>query len=150
MSKNRNSRMQGNAQYNRPSGGYQKNLYRQQMNAEGITPPKSMSQKKMRNILIAAAAVWVVISVLLIYKFKWWGLLVAMLIGIAAVAGAYFWLQNKEKEMIAYYKKIGMTEEMYIKELKRRNVDQKQIDAVRKTWKKVQVETIADKVKKKK
>ena len=142
--------MQGNAQYNRPSGGYQKNLYRQQMNAEGVKAPKGMSQKKMRIILIVAAVVWLAVAGLLVYKLKWWGLLIGLVIGLAAVAGGYFWLQHKEKEMIAYYKKIGMTEEMYIKELKRRNVDQKQIDAVRKTWKKVQVESIPDKVRKKK
>lgn len=141
--------MQGNAQYNRPSGGYQKNLYRQQMNAEGLKAPKGMSQKKMRIILICAAVVWLALSWLLIYKLKWWGLLISLLIGAAAIAGGYFWLQHKEKEMISYYKKIGMTEEMYIKELRRRNVDQKQIDQVRKTWNKVKAEPVVGNQKKK-
>ena len=44
--------------------------------------------------------------------------------------------------MIKYYKQIGMTEEMYVKELKKRNVDKKQIEQVRKTWKKVQAEPV--------
>ena len=70
------------------------------------------------------------------------GLLIAMLIGLAVVGGLYFFIQYKEKEMIKYYKQIGMTEEMYVRELKKRNVDKKQIDQVRKTWKKVKAEPV--------
>ena len=134
--------MQGNAQYNRPSGGYQKNLYKQQMNTAGIKQPKGLDQKTFRNIAIAVGVVWVIASVLLIMKMKWWGLLISMLIGLAVVAGGYFFIQYKEKEIIKYYKQIGMSEEMYIKELRKRNVDKKQIDQVRKTWNKVKAEPV--------
>ena len=134
--------MQGNAQYNRPSGGYQKNLYKQQMNTAGIKQPKGLDQKTFRNIAIAVGVVWVIASVLLIMKMKWWGLLISMLIGLAVVAGGYFFIQYKEKEIIKYYKQIGMSEEMYIKELRKRNVDKKQIDQVRKTWRKVNAEPV--------
>ena len=82
------------------------------------------------------------ISILLILKLKWWGLLIAMVIGLAVVGGLYFFIQHKERSMIKYYKQIGMTEEMYVKELKKRNVDKKQIEQVRKTWKKVQAEPV--------
>ena len=146
MAKNRygkmQSGMQGNAQYNRPSGGYQKNLYKQQINTAGVKQPKGFSQKTFRNVAIAVGVVWVAASVLLIMKMKWWGLLISMLIGLAVVAGGYFFIQYKEKEMIKYYKQIGMSEEMYIKELRKRNVDKKQIDQVRKTWRKVQVDPV--------
>lgn len=155
MSKNRYGKakaaMQGNAMYNRPSGAYQKNLYKQQMAAEGVKQPKTVDQKKLRNFAIAIGVVWVIISILLILKFRWWGLLAAVLIGAAGAGGLFYYIQYKEKELIGYYKKIGMTEEMYIRELKKRNVDKKQIDAVRKTWKKVKAEPIIDaNVKKKK
>ena len=43
-----------------------------------------------------------------------------------------------------------MTEEMYVKELKKRNVDKKQIDQVRKTWKKVKAEPVVGSNQKKK
>ncbi len=146
MAKNRYGKMQGgmqgNAQYNRPSGGYQKNLYKQQVNTAGIKQPKGLDQKTFRNIAIAIGVVWVAASVLLIMKMKWWGLLISMLIGLAVVAGGYFFIQYKEKEMIKYYKQIGMSEEMYIKELRKRNVDKKQIDQVRKTWRKVNAEPV--------
>lgn len=147
MAKNRYGKakgggMQGNMNYNRPSGGYQKNVYRQQLNTQGIKAPKGLDQKTLRIAAIAIGIVWVIASVLLILNLRWWGLLISVLIGAAVVGAAYFFIQHKEREMIKYYKQIGMTEEMYIKELKKRNVDKKQIDQVRKTWRKVQAEPI--------
>jgi hypothetical protein len=77
--------------------------------------------------------------------FKWKGLLIGLLAGLAVVGCAYLYLRNKQKEMIAYYKKIGMTEELYIQELRRRNTDPKQIEAFRRMWRKTKVDsTIAD------
>lgn len=153
MAKNRYGKakggMQGNMNYNRPSGGYQKNVYRQQINTQGIKQPKGIDQKTLRNGLIAVGVVWVLLSVFLIYKLKWWGLLISVVIGAAVVGGLYFFIQYKEKSMIKYYKQIGMTEEMYVKELKKRNVDKKQIDQVRKTWNKVKAEPVVGNQKKK-
>ena len=146
MAKNRYGKakggMQGNMMYNRPSGGYQKNLYRQQINTQGVKQPKGLDQKTLRIGAIVIGVIWIVISILLILKLRWWGLLIAMLIGLATVGGIYFFIQYKEKEMIKYYKQIGMTEEMYVRELKKRNVDKKQIEQVRKTWNKVKAEPV--------
>ncbi len=150
MAKNRYGKMQGNMQYNRPSGGYQKNIYKQQLNTQGITAPKALDQKKFRIIAIAVGVVWLLLSIFLIFKLRWWGLLIGVVIGAAVVGGGYFYLQNKQKEMITYYKKVGMTEEMYVKELKKRNTDKKQIDAVIKTWRKVNVEPVVGVPNKKK
>lgn len=150
MAKNRYGKMQGNMQYNRPSGGYQKNIYKQQLNTQGITAPKALDEKKFRIIAIAVGVVWLLLSIFLIFKLRWWGLLIGVVIGAAVVGGGYFYLQNKQKEMITYYKKVGMTEEMYVKELKKRNTDKKQIDAVIKTWRKVNVEPVVGVPNKKK
>lgn len=150
MAKNRYGKMQGNMQYNRPSGGYQKNIYKQQLNTQGITAPKALDQKKFRIIAIAVGVVWLLLSIFLIFKLRWLGLLIGVVIGAAVVGGGYFYLQNKQKEMITYYKKVGMTEEMYVKELKKRNTDKKQIDAVIKTWRKVNVEPVVGVPNKKK
>lgn len=153
MAKNRYGKakggMQGNMMYNRPSGGYQKNVYRQQLNTQGVKQPKTIDQKTLRNAVIAIGVVWLLLSILLIWKLKWWGLLITAVIGLAVVGGLYFFIQYKEKSMIRYYKQIGMTEEMYVKELKKRNVDKKQIDQVRKTWKKVKAEPVVGNQKKK-
>ncbi|MBQ6501296.1 MAG: hypothetical protein IJI87_07980 [Mogibacterium sp.] len=147
MAKNRYGKAKGgmqggNMMYNRPSGGYQKNIYRQQLNTQGIKAPKGIDQKTLRIGAIAIGAVWVIASILLILKLKWWGLLIAMVIGLVVVGGLYFFIQYKERSMIKYYKQIGMTEEMYVKELKKRNVDKKQIEQVRKTWKKVKADPV--------
>ena len=85
--------MQGNMNYNRPSGGYQKNVYRQQLNTQGIKAPKGIDQKTLRIGAIAIGVVWIALSVLLILKLKWWGLLIAMVIGAAVVGGLYFFIQ---------------------------------------------------------
>jgi len=140
MSKNRNSRMNGNMNYNRPSGGYQKNLYRQKLNAEGIKAPKALDPKKLRIYSIAIGVCWVILTIVLIILLKWKGLLIGLLIGAAGVGGMYLFLQNKQKEMIRYYKKIGMTEEMYVGELRKRNTDKKQIDAFVRMWRKTKVD----------
>ena len=147
MAKNRYGKAKGgmqggNMQYNRPSGGYQKNLYRQQINTQGLKAPKGIDQKTLRIAAIAAAVCWALLSAFLIYKLKWIGLLIGLVIGAALVGGAYFFIQYKERQIIKYYKQIGMTEEMYVKELKKRNADKKQIEQVRKTWRKVKAEPV--------
>lgn len=139
MSKKGSGRYQANYNYNRQSQGYQKNLYRQKLNAENIKQPKTVDEKKLRITMIACGVVWLLLTIFLIYKFKWIGLLVGVVIGAAAVGGIWLYLRNKQTEMIRYYKKIGMTEEMYVGELKRRNTPQKQIDAFRRAWRKTQV-----------
>ena len=139
MSKRRSSGMQKSMNYNRPSGGYQKNLYKQKMNEENIKAPKTISQKKLRIAGIALIAIWFVISLALIVFLKWKGLLIGLVLAAALVGGIYLYMDNKQKSMVRYYKQIGMTEEMYIKELKRRSTDPKQIAQARKMWKKTKV-----------
>lgn len=144
MSKNRYSKMQGNMQYNRPSGGYQKNLYRQQMLANNVKQPKSMNQKTVRTITIVIGVVWVALTIVLGILFKWKGMLIGFGIGLIAMAIFWFYLQHLQKEMIKYYKQIGMTEEMYLNEIRKRNPDVKQIRAASKAWRKVQAEPIIE------
>ena len=131
--------MPGNI-YNRPSGGYQKNLYKQKLKAEGIKAPKTVDQKKLRYILIGGGVAWLILTIVLSVFFKWTGLIIGMVLGLILVGGAYFYLQSKQKEIIRYYKKIGMTEDMYMNELKKRGTDKKQIEAFRKTWRKTKVD----------
>ncbi len=142
MSKNRYSKMQGNMQYNRPSGAYQKNLYKQMINAEGVKQPKSIDQKTIKWGGIAIGASLIIMLVLLTVFLKWKGLLIGMLIALAVTGGLYFFLQQKQKEMITYYKQIGMTEEMYINELRKRGTDRKAIEASRRQWRKVKVDPV--------
>lgn len=154
MSRKSNSNRSGNGNlnYNRMSGGYQKNVYRQKLKDEGMgKAPAGVSEKKLRIGIIAGGIVWLALTIVLILNFKWIGLLIGVVIGAALVGGVYLFLRHKQNEIITYYKKLGMTEQMYIGELKKRGIDQKQLDAYRKAWRKVKVDsTIADDVNKKK
>ncbi|MBP3898426.1 MAG: hypothetical protein J6D57_11440, partial [Mogibacterium sp.] len=81
-----------------------------------------------------------VLTIALIFALKWWGLLIGLVVGLIAVGGAYLYLRSKQNEMIAYYKKLGMTEDMYINELKKRGTDPKQLEYTRKVWRKVKID----------
>jgi hypothetical protein len=49
--------------------------------------------------------------------------------------------------MISYYKKIGMTEEMYINELRKRNNSPKQLEAARRQWRRVKQDSVVQQIK---
>lgn len=141
MSRNKNNRQAAQYGYNRQSKGYQQNLYKQRLKEENIKAPKNtLTEKKLRTIAIVAGIVWLVLTIALILAFKWWGLFAGLVIGLIAVGGAYLYLRSKQNEMIAYYKKLGMTEDMYINELKKRGTDPKQLEYTRKVWRKVKVD----------
>ena len=142
MSKRYNKMQGNNMQYNRPSGAYQKNLYKQMINAEGIKQPKALDQKTIKYGGIAIGVCLIALIVVLTVFLKWKGLLIGMVVALAVVGGLYFFLQYKQKEMITYYKKIGMTEEMYINELRKRGTDKKAIEASRRQWRRVKAEPV--------
>ena len=141
MSRNRNNRQAAQYGYNRQSKGYQQNLYKQKLKEENIKAPKNtLTEKKLRTIAIVGGVVWLALTVVLAIYLKWTGLLIGLLIGFAIVGGMYLYLRHKQNEMIAYYKKLGMTEDMYIKEMRKRGTPEKQIEATRKIWRKVKVD----------
>lgn len=141
MSRNKNNRQAAQYGYNRQSKGYQQNLYKQRLKEENIKAPKNtLTEKKLRTIAIVAGIVWLVLTIALIFALKRWGLLIGLVVGLIAVGGAYLYLRSKQNEMIAYYKKLGMTEDMYINELKKRGTDPKQLEYTRKVWRKVKVD----------
>ncbi len=150
MAKNRYGKVPGNMQYNRPSGGYQKNLYRQQMLANNVKRPTPMTQKTLRIILIAGGVIWLALAIALSVTMKWKGFLIAVVVLTLLVVGLWFYLRNQQNQMIKYYKQIGMTEEMYIGELRKRNTDVKQIESARRQWRKVQAEPVIENPKTKK
>ena len=147
MSKNRYSKMQGNMQYNRPSGGYQKNVYKQMLNANDVKAPKAISEKTIKYGGIAIGAVLIVLIIVLTILLKWKGLLIGLVIGTAVSAALWFYMNSKQKEMISYYKKIGMTEEMYINELRKRNNSPKQLEAARRQWRRVKQDSVVQQIK---
>lgn len=138
--KSNKNRPSGNMNYNRMSSGYQKNLYKQKLKEDGVKAPKSFDPKKIRIAAIVILVIDLIVTIILIMNLKWWGLLIGVGITAVIVAAFYFYMNSKQKEIIRYYKQIGMTEEMYIGELKRRGTDVKQIEAQRKIWRKTKLD----------
>ena len=132
MSKGKNR----NVGYNRQSGGYQRNMQKHYMNQEGIKQPKTMDPKKFRIIAICAGILWVIACVLLFINFRWAGLIPCLLVGLAVVVGVFFYFRHKQNELLSFYKKMGMTEKMYMDQMKRRDADPKHLEAYRKAWRK--------------
>lgn len=113
-------------------------MYKQKLKEEGIKAPKNnLTEKKLRTMAIVGGIVWVILAVVLTIYFKWWGLLAGLAVGLMVCGGVYLYLRHKQDEMISYYKKLGMTEEMYIKEMRKRNVPEKQLEQTRKVWRRV-------------
>ena len=138
MSRNKNYRNAGQYGYNRQSKGFQQKMYKQKLKEEGIKAPKNnLTEKKLRTMAIVGGIVWVILAVVLTIYFKWWGLLAGLAVGLMVCGGVYLYLRHKQDEMISYYKKLGMTEEMYIKEMRKRNVPEKQLEQTRKVWRRV-------------
>ena len=135
----KNNRYSKQYMYNRQSKGFQQNQYKHVMKEKNITAPKAISEKKLRTTAIVVGILWIVATVFLWVYFRWIGLLIGLLIGAAILGGAFFFLRSKQREMITYYKKIGMTEEMYVSEMKKRAKNPKEVDAARKLWNKVEV-----------
>lgn len=126
--------------YNRQSKGYQQNLYKQHLKENDIKVPKALSEKKLKISAIVAAIVCFVVTVLLYVYLGWKGLLVGIVASALVFVGVVLYLRYKQREMIRYYKQVGMTEEMYIREMRKRSNDPKQLEAARKSWRKVDVE----------
>ena len=138
MSKGRSQNPYG---YNRPSGSFQKNMAKQQLDAKGVKQPKAMNEKKLLTYGRILLVVWIALTVLATWKFKWIGLIVLLLIGVAAVAGIALYFRSYGDKSIEYYQAMGMPKEMYMKEMKKRNVDKKQLERVSKTWDRVAKKT---------
>lgn len=109
-----------------------------------------MTQKKLRIILIVGGVIWLALAIALALTMKWKGFLIAMIVLTLVVVGLWFYLRNQQNSMIKYYKQIGMTEEMYINELRKRNTDVKQIESARRQWRKVKAEPVIENPKAKK
>lgn len=129
------------AMYNRPTKGWQNNQMKKQMADAGYSKvPKGLDGKKLKRNIIICAIVWAVLTILLIVWKHWWGLLIGIVIGAAATGGLIYFMRSKEREIIRYYKKMGVPKNEYFKQLARTSkepMDAKTVAKMKKTWDKV-------------
>lgn len=135
--------MQRQVMYNRQSKAWQQNQMKNRMAEAGYAKgaPKSMDAKKLKIGVIAAAVVWLIVTVLLIIKLHWWGLLIGAVVGLAATGIFILYLRKKEEEIMRYYKSMGIPKQEFFKQMRRttKNIDQKQMKKMGKTWDRVKV-----------
>lgn len=135
--------MQRQVMYNRQSKAWQQNQMKNRMAEAGYAKgaPKSMDAKKLRIGVIAAAVVWLIITVLLVLKLHWWGVLIGLVVALAATGGFILYLRKKEEEIMRYYKSMGIPKQEFFKQVRRntKNIDQKQLKKMDKTWERVKV-----------
>lgn len=126
--------------YNRPSGGYQKNLQKQQMKAQNIEIPKPIDYAKLTKISRILLVVWVVLSFAACFAISWKCIFVSLILIVAYACGIFYYMNDWQKKFVTAYKKMGMPRDMFIKQLKKNGTDKKSLDKIIKTWDKVNVE----------
>ena len=135
--------MQRQVMYNRQSKAWQQNQMKNKMAEAGYAKgaPKTMDSKKLKIGVIVAAVVWVIITVLLVLKLHWWGLLIGLVVALAATGGFILFLRKKEQEIMRYYKAMGIPKQEFFKQMRRntKNIDQKTMNKMSKSWDKVKV-----------
>lgn len=126
--------------YNRPSGGYQKNLYKQQMKEKNIEIPKPINYEKLTKVSRFLLVVWLILTFVAIFAIDWKMIFVSIAVAVAYGLGVYYYINDWQKKFVTAYKKMGMPRATFIKQLKKSGTDQKTLDRIIKTWDKVKVE----------
>lgn len=126
--------------YNRPSGGYQKNLYKQQMREKNIEIPKPIDYNKLTKVSRILLVVWLILTFVAIFAINWKMIFVSAAVAVAYACGVYYYLNNWQKKFVIAYKKMGMERGVFIKQLKKQGTDKKTLDKIIKVWDKVKVD----------
>lgn len=132
--------MQKNVMYNRQSKAWQQNQMKKQMAMAGYGKgaPKNVNPDKLKKGVIIGSIVLIAVIVLLTIKFHWVGLFIGLGVAVVASLGIFVYMRNKEKEILRYYKKMGIPKEEFFKQMKKNNakkpLTKKQLDKMKKSW----------------
>lgn len=125
-------------QYIRQSQGYQRNMAKNEMKKRNIEMPKAPDMKKVGRINIAVLVVGVILSGLGFFFGGWAIGLIPVALVLIYFVSFYLYIRKLEEKYVLAYKSMGVTKDIYLKELKRRGTDRKEIDRISKRWDKVQ------------
>ena len=136
--------MQRQVMYNRQSKAWQQNQMKNRMAEAGYAKgaPKALNEKKLRIWIIVAMIVFIGVTVLLTMKLKWWGILFAFVIGGLMTGGFLYYMKSKEKDIMRYYKTMGIPKNEFFKQMKRNSktpIKDKQLKKMQKVWDNIQV-----------
>ena len=124
-------------QYSRPTKGYQQNMSRNMMKDKDIDMPKQMDAKKVTWFNRILLVVWAVAVVALWVTFGWKAGVACLVAGAIYAGGFVLYMRRYQKRVLTAYKKMGMTRAMYIKEVKRRYSEPKEVEQMIKNWDKI-------------
>lgn len=127
-------------QYIRQSKGYQQNLYKQQLKERDVKIPKQIDMKKMSRINRILAILWIAAVVLVVLLLNWKIALIPLFVGIIYMAGFIVYINKYTKDYLGAYKKMGLTKEMYLKQLKKSGASQKDMTRMSKMWDKIKMD----------
>lgn len=117
--------------YMRQTKGYQQNIARSMPEAQ---PPKQPGRKPILIINIVAVLAVIGLAVLGKIFIGWWGIAIAVLLGLVYFIFFSRYMNGKQKEMIAYYQKMGMTKKMLYKQLQRQGMKERNMTAYIRLW----------------
>ena len=124
-------------QYIRQSKGYQQNYYKNQLKEKNVQMPKQIDSEKIVKISRILGIVLVIATLLLLIFVSWKPALALALVGLAYAVGLFLYMNNYSKKFIKAYKAMGVTKDMYIKQLRKGGTDVKNVERMSKMWDKV-------------
>ena len=127
-------------QYNRQSMGYQQNVYKQQMKQNDVQIPKQINMDKIKNIYKFGGIAWLVLTIVLAIFVSIKVLIPMAIIAIIAVGGMVLYMRNYETKFLTAYKKMGLTKEYFIKQMRKNGSDAKSLAKISKKWDKIKVD----------
>lgn len=125
--------------YNRQSKGFQQNFTKAEMKKRNAELPKQIDAEKLTKRNKILGILWGALVIALAFFTNWGITLIAILIGAGYMAWFFYYMQSYQTKFIRAYKKMDVTKEMYIKQLRKNGVDKKSIDRISKAWDKVKI-----------
>lgn len=127
-------------QYNRQSMGYQQNVYKQQMKERDVQLPKQIDMEKIKKIYKYGGIAWIILTIVLAIFVSIKTLIPMAIIALVAVGAVVLYLRSYENKYLTAYKKMGLTKEYFLKQMRKNGSDAKSIAKISKKWDKIKVD----------
>ena len=113
-----------NAQmYNRQTKGYQRNVIK---NIPDMEMPTMISRKKLMAMNISVGVVTLILIIVLIKFVNVWVSFIPVIAALLYLLGVMRYMNKKQKEIILYYQKMGMTKKRFMQQVSMQSKNQKQ------------------------
>ncbi|MDO4393336.1 MAG: hypothetical protein Q4C80_02870 [Bacillota bacterium] len=108
--------------YNRQTKGYQRNVMK---NMPDLEMPKMINRKKLIAMNIAVGVVTLALIIILFKFVNPWVGFIPVLLSLVYLLGVMRYMNGKQKEIILYYQKMGMTKKRFLQQVNMQSKSQK-------------------------